>query len=324
VSASSFDVFSGSLNVFSGNVPTISNANQAGTITFKLGKSVNDPNAIVFGDETNPLVGSLLEIPARVESLGGVQNHAIHMFPGGFKTVQALGAFPHTLQWDGLLLTGNASARSFQLDTWRRTGQTAYLALGPWLWRGIVTSYVASFMHQNYVRYQMSFEPTVDLTASPPKDPFTGSSMNSLLQQINAQGAQTALSQASLNALVAFSQTVTSFVQQFGISGPLTTSQLFEVTQAQATVIGFLAADSASTNLATSLAAGNMTGVVNNLVAGLSTQSIQTTLTLINPNLATLASQYLGDASRWSDIAALNGLSDIEPAGLHTLSIPSL
>lgn len=301
-----------------------SGATVGAALTFSIGASPHDPKAIVFGDETNKLVGSQFEVPSEVEALGGVQNHAIHLFPGGYKTVQALGAFPHTLVWRGTLLTGNASARSFQLDTWRRTGQTAYLTLGPWLWKGLVTSYRAPFRHQNRIDYEMSFEPTVDKTASPPAHPFTGSSMNSLLQTINAQGAATALSQASLNALIAFSSVVTPFVQAYGTSGPLTISELHSVTQAQADAITALDIDAASTSIATSLAAGSMTSVVNTIVAGLSTQETQTSLTLINPNLASLAAQYLGDASRWEDIANLNGLTDMNPTGLHTLGIPTL
>ncbi len=311
--------------VVGSNVQAVSGATAPGSsIVFSLGASPNDPKAIIFGDETNPLVGSLLEIPGRLSSLGGMQKHAIHMFPGGFKTVQALGAFPHELEWGGILMTGNASARSFQIDTWRRNGQTAYLTLGPWLWKGLVTSYVADFMNQNYIRYQMSYEPTIDLTASVPSSSFAGSSMNALLQQVNAQGAASALSQASLQALVEFSSVVTPFVQQYGVSGPLTTSELLSITDAQASAVAALDSDQNSTNLTTALAAGNMLDVVDTIVAGLSTQETQTSLTLINPNLATLAAQYLGDASRWTDIANLNGLSDIEPNGLFTLQIPTL
>jgi uncharacterized protein YaaR (DUF327 family) len=313
-------------SVFPGNVPTSSSGTAGNvSITFTLGASPGDPNAIIFGDESNPLVGSLLEIPASLESLGGTQSHAIHLFPGGFKTVQALGAFPHALQWEGMLLTGNASARSFQLDTWRRNGQTAYLALGPWLWKGLVTSYEAPFRHQNLIHYRMSFEPTQDLSAAAPATTAAGSSMNSLLQQINSQGSTSPLSSNSLNALVAFSQAVTSFVQQ-AISAitALTSAEQLVVSQAQSVVIAALNIDAASTNLATSIAAVNMQGVVNTLVAGILATQIQTTVTLINPNLATLAAQYLGDASRWEDIATLNGLSDLEPVGILTLSIPSI
>ena len=170
-------------------VPVSSTASGAQSgITFTLSTAVGSPNPIVFGDQTSPLAVSELEIPARLASLGGVQRNAIHYFPGGYKTIQALGAFPHTLRWRGILLGGNAFPRSFQLDTMRRSGNTAYLTAGPWMWEGLVTSYLADVLHQNYISYEMEFEPTVDLTSTRPQSNVgSGPSMTQLLQQINSQ-----------------------------------------------------------------------------------------------------------------------------------------
>ncbi len=308
-------------------VPVSSTASGAQSgITFTLSTAVGSPNPIVFGDQTSPLAVSELEIPARLASLGGVQRNAIHYFPGGYKTIQALGAFPHTLRWRGILLGGNAFPRSFQLDTMRRSGNTAYLTAGPWMWEGLVTSYLADVLHQNYISYEMEFEPTVDLTSTRPQSNVgSGPSMTQLLQQINSQylASTSLLSLASQTALQAFSNTVSSFVTQGANGGSLSTSQLASIFKTQASVDTALNLDALSTNAQTAAEALGAQSAVSALVGGLSTTPVGTSVTLVNPNLVMVAAQYLGDGSRWQEIANLNGLGDIEPVGTYTLQIPS-
>jgi hypothetical protein len=45
-------------------------------------------------------------------------------------------------------------------------------------------------------------------------------------------------------------------------------------------------------------------------------------MTLAGADLFRLAAQYLGDAARWEEIAALNGLLDPVVTGVVTLRIP--
>ncbi len=46
-------------------------------------------------------------------------------------------------------------------------------------------------------------------------------------------------------------------------------------------------------------------------------------ITVAGSNLFAIAAEYMGDAARWNDIAALNGLRDPFLVGLVTLKIPS-
>jgi nucleoid-associated protein YgaU len=48
-----------------------------------------------------------------------------------------------------------------------------------------------------------------------------------------------------------------------------------------------------------------------------------TTITVAGGNLFQIAAQYLGDATAWNRIAALNGLWDFVLAGPITLKIPA-
>lgn len=47
-------------------------------------------------------------------------------------------------------------------------------------------------------------------------------------------------------------------------------------------------------------------------------------ITVVGGDLFHLAAQYLGDATQWSRIARLNGLSDPVLSGLVTLAIPDI
>lgn len=46
------------------------------------------------------------------------------------------------------------------------------------------------------------------------------------------------------------------------------------------------------------------------------------TITVAGGNLFQIAAQYLGDATHWNRIAALNGLTDFLITGVVTLKIP--
>lgn len=54
----------------------------------------------------------------------------------------------------------------------------------------------------------------------------------------------------------------------------------------------------------------------------MATQKSIITISVAGGNLFALAAQYLGDATQWNRIAALNGLTDFVITGPVTLRIP--
>jgi hypothetical protein len=48
------------------------------------------------------------------------------------------------------------------------------------------------------------------------------------------------------------------------------------------------------------------------------------TIQVAGANLFALAALYLGDATQWNRIAALNGLTDFQISGTMTLRIPAI
>lgn len=308
-------------------LPTSGPAVSSGAIKFSIGDSPKDPNAIIFGEQNTPTSVSPLELPARLNDLGGMQKHAVHLFPGGYKTLQALGAFPDPLTWTGVFLGGNAFARHFQMDAKRRNGKAAYLTYGPWQWVGLLTQFQTEAKHQNYCAYRATFEPSQDLTASgqatAPSASQAANSMTQNIAQIDQEvAAQSALSAASLAALRAYILVAQALIIAYGEGQTLGASQTLQLTAATVAANAALAIDAASGVPSAMSAASAMAAYVGAISGSLTTTAVATTIRVVNPNLVQLASQYLGDATRWQDIANLNGLNDMEPSGSYTLSIP--
>ncbi len=300
-----------------------------GIITFSIGSSPNDPNAIIFGQQNTPTSVSRLEIPGRLNDLGGIQKNAVHEFPGGYRTIQPLGAFPEPLNWRGTFLGGNAFARHFQMDALRRNGKTAYLTYGPWQWEGLLIRFQTEARYQNYCAYRATFEPSIDLTAAgqaqAPSASQTANTMTQLLTNIQQQyQTDSVLSAESQAALIIYAATVVPLIQAYGQgSTQLTSSDTLALTEATGAVTAALALDALSTNPEVTYAASSTGSYVNAITGTLSSVATQTTIQVVNPNLAQLAAQYYGDATQWRTLANANNLIDMQPSGSYSLVIPN-
>lgn len=289
------------------------------SLPFTLGTSRTAPE-ITFGEVTSPI-----EIPPRLDALGGYHFNAQHDFPGGYRTLQALGPFPGPLLWSGWLLGGNAFNRSYGIDQIRKNGTTAYLNYGPWSWQGLVVKYLASVRHQNLVKYEIEFIPTLDLTqTAPPTAANSETLLNKLLSGISsAISSATGLSPATLTSVTGFVTTVGGVLAVSGgsISG-LSAAAIGSVSSAATAAQANLKVDAKSSNAATAAQASGLKGPVAAAAALLTQTPKQTVVRTVNPNLAVLAAQYLGDPSRWTDIATLNGFTDVTPKGIQEVAIP--
>ena len=302
----------------------------SGIITFSIGTSPHGSNAIIFGQQNTPTSVSRLEIPSRLNDLGGIQKSAVHEFPGGYRTIQPLGSFPEPLNWRGTFLGGNAFARHFQMDALRRNGATAYLTYGPWRWQGILTRFQTEARYQNYCAYRATFEPAVDLTASgqaqKPSPSQAANTMTQLLTQVQQQyQAYSVLSAESQAALIAYAAVVVPLIQAYGEgSTQLDSADTLALTEATGAVTAALALDALSTNPEVTYSASSTGSYVNAITSTLSLVGAQTTIQVVNPNLAQLAAQYYGDATQWRILANANNLIDMQPSGTYSLVIPNV
>lgn len=273
-----------------------------------------------------------LEIPERLSDIGGTQSLAVHTFPGGFKTVQALGSFPVPITWEGWLIGASAITRAYQMDRIRSVGKQVDLTFGAYSWSGYVREFRAEIRNQNVVRYRINFEPVIDnsgAAAVPGPVPSPSAQLNDSLLGLTATsaGANGLPLPPSLSGPVtsAINDTQSALADAQGSVSSFAQSTIAElsadaasVQAAAAPLISGIDATLASPALSASSLASSISSIA--ATANLPISSVNVT----NPNLFSLAAQYYGDATQWQAIANANGLSDPLPIGQHSLTIPSL
>ena len=281
------------------------------------------------------LVG--VEIPQQLDSVGGDQMLAVHNFPGGIRTIQSLGAFPpDVIRWDGVFLGSNAWNRAYQLDRFRIDGKKIPLTFGKWKFEGKIESFHVYIRNEWYCTYHLEFVPSKDLS-SPPAPVNTSQAVEQLHQAFAAISGNIPVSvfgDLLPSTLTGFLANMVAYGQQgllyadnvLNVVDPSIANQVsFYADSALSLGNSILEANSVS-GLTLSAAASiahvlSYAGIVKNLYTTVS--PIQQMLSLINPNLLSLAASYYGDASRWVDLAYANGLTDPFPQGQYNIQIPS-
>ena len=179
----------------------------------------------------------------------------------------------------------------------------------------------------------MRVEPRVGLSgqaASPtaPVSPETtlAGAQNSLNTYAAAPPAGITLPSAVTAALATMNQVISTALRGAnGIISGITPAQQAPVAAsiaAMQTSLAPLSASSDSATAATALDPQAYVALISLLLAG--TSSGQTlSRQLINPNLFQLAAQYLGDVTRWDEIAAASNLIDPQPIGTFNVTIPA-
>jgi hypothetical protein len=273
------------------------------------------------------------EIPERFGPLGGEQMVARHNFPGGIRTIQKFGGFPpEAVSWSGYLTGATAFDRQQQLDRKRASGATVTLRYGRYAWQGIVTRFHATPGHQFLVPYQITFDPIADVSGASTVPQGAQSSEAKLAQQQSNLTSATdpnsqvqplppmmQVSVAQINADIA--QSVKDGGGVVAKIPPQDQTQLQTDSAAVSTAAAPAIAGTDATQASPALDVSAYATAATN-VATLPKPAQVTTVT-INPDMMALAQQYLGDATRWQEITALNNLPpDPMPQGQFTLLIP--
>lgn len=277
------------------------------------------------------VIFSALEIPQKFGPLGGKQAIVRHEFPGGVITQANLGAFPQPLKWEGILTGATAFARVGQIDRMRVLGADVTLRYGPFAWIGKIGAFLPTVQQQWLIPYEITFEPSADISGNASTGAAPLSAELALSQQIGAvddieagddglalpptlAGPSAGLDSAVAAGLQNGDGTVAGIPPAYaaGIAAAVASVQA-----SSAPLIAGTDATLASPAIDLSARAAAV-GVV---VA--SPKAAVRYLTLINPNLFALAGQYLGDPTKWGDIAAASGLSDPQPVGLFTITVPA-
>ena len=328
---------SGALNALNPNVLAPFQAARDALASYNKSVDATDTASI-----QNPfIIGSFLltgmEIPTALDSIGGDQMVAVHNFPGGVRTVQSLGAFPpEKITWDGLFLGSNAWARAYALDRLRIDGALIDLIFGKWKWKGKIESFHVIIKHEWYATYHLEFIPTVDLSATPytPNIDNATALLKQALDGISANTPTTLLGDllpstisGPLSSLLSVAQSALPAADGvLSLVDPSAVQQINTYAEAALSagnaVVGATSAEGLTFSLASSvLHVMSYAGIIKNIYT--STTPLSQALSLINPDLPSLAAQVYGDASRWLDIGQANGINEPYPTGKFTIGIPA-
>lgn len=297
-----------------------------------------------------------LEIPSTLDSLGGHKLFALLQFTDGSRVIQTFGNVPvKAMRWRGVILGQESFDRAKALDGMRRTRAQVTLTYGPFRFTGILAAFLVRPGFEGFLPYDAEFVPDTDLSQSVPPglvalvDTAASQALDAALAATNAFAIDQDLIpefvfEIALNLQAAVVQATTAILT----AGALTAlaaknpGQLGQITQT-------LAAANAALN------DGNGGGILNTAIFSLTSDAptaidptvapdifnawaacnaalalLQTptppaalTVTVLDPNLYQLATVYLGDPSRWDEIAAANQVDEPFLVGLWVLVIPN-
>jgi hypothetical protein len=287
------------------------------------------------------LVG--FEVPNDIPQLFGVQKMAVHDFPGGQRTIQNLGAFPHPfIEWTGNLFNGNLGAntadtsqamfRAETLNNLRLAAQPVALTWGAFNMQVVVAEFEVTAKMAQWLIYRIKLVPFLDNTPADPaaQNPNAQANLKDAQNQFaNATDASTSgytFSSAIVSQSIAIQSAINAAMitaNQSLANVPQTTITAIQeqIGILQLTLDGLMGnSDFSAVAAAVNLfgAAGILSEALGADIAG------PITITLIDPDLNQIAAQYYNDVSQAGAIALANNLQDFYLVGSYTLTLPNL
>lgn len=293
------------------------------------------------------------EVPERI-SFGARQQTVVHKLVGGRRVIDVLGTDYEPLRWSGIITGANAAARVRALEQMRDAGAQITFTLDDYSFDVIVTEFVP--VYEFVYRRPYSIELAVVKRNDAPSaiSALTGA-LDALINSdvgeslgladiINVQAVTDAVNavQSAVQQVQDVANATIETVQT--IVRPIVAAQQI----AQQAIASLEASAEAITTLGGLVPGNPVAKTANNLLtqADLATrtpalyrlsdvlgrlnknvQSGQTangvrTVTLSGGNLYQVASDQYGDSSKWTSIAAANGLTDPQLTGIQTIVVP--
>lgn len=294
------------------------------------------------------------EVPERI-TIPGRQKTVLHQMVGGKRVIDVLGVEYDPLTWSGVITGSQSGDRVKALEQMRDAGETLTLTLDEYSFKVVITSFVP--VYEFIYRRPYSIEVAIVANnASPLKvDALTGALQGLLNSDVGqALGLSDTINVSSVTSAVTTVQSAVTQVTDFAhatveqvqsVVRPIIAAQTLvqqQITQLESaandittlgglvpgnpiskTVSNLLIQADQSTRIPALYSLQNVLGRLNKNVSSGQTADGVRTVTLSGGNLYQVASDQYGDASLWSSIASVNGLSDPQLSGINTLTIPS-
>lgn len=296
---------------------------------------------------------SNLEIPESI-ALGGSQRLAVHRFPGGAKTVQAMGVDHAPLEWSGLFLGDAALDRAKYLDFLRVQGAPLELTFFDSTYTVVIERF--RFVVERYykVGYSIALEVVSDdsqpvktiapsgFDAAIDADCDTMMGLGDLIGDGPLSGALSTLDTAVRGVSSFAAATIATIQSVQGAIGAVAsrvttltasvTNTISSVTSLGGVLPGVPLAQTIGT-MAAQVTATTQYPILQNLGSlaarmsrnvGMAQQGASARLVQVaGGNLFDIAAREYGDATRWIAIAQASGLTDAVISGVKTLQIPA-
>lgn len=273
------------------------------------------------------------EIPERLP-ISWKQARAVNEFPGGTRTIYALGSFPKPMRWGGYLLGANAFARVAAMERLCAAGLSVEMDYGPFAWLGLVTDFIFNVEHQWKIGYMVEFEPSVDLSGIGVVPPLVSTAEQLLAFALSVYdaiegGTETGIAlpyQLGTAAAGVDTAVAAGLLDASGVVAAMSSGDVSGITTAVATVLEDAAPIIAGTDAVAASSALDLSSWAAKVgaIAALPNPVSRVLNGIVNPNLFALAAQYLGDAQAWQAIANASGISppDPMPTGIFTIVVP--
>ncbi len=285
------------------------------------------------------------EVPERI-SFGGAQRLAVHKVIGGARVVDALGPDDAEICWSGRFQSPNAGPRARHLDYLRRQGTALTLSWDQFSYSVVISRFAAEFERYYQIPYRIAClvveDDTQPVTTSPstPVDELVAEDAAELASLASSSGnsgiagstgqlqallaSSAPLAAASAGTLAALESLLAELAALIAAAIAAAAPAFDGGASAGSGAAALLGQSSAAAALAILLEMQALAGRIACNLRRASPAASGRTITVAGGNLFSIAAALLGDATQWSRIAALNGLTDPVLAGITQLRLPPI
>lgn len=297
---------------------------------------------------------TLSEVPAELP-LGGEQMLHVTKNIGGKRHIRTTGRDDSAIEWHGLFIGSTAFSRMRYLDGLRVAGKALLLTYAELRYTVVIKSFKATYLRDNRIKYSISLEvledtgSQVNVLVEPSIDGMASNEIEGIYQRIDMSTFDT--TQEVTDDMVQDTP-LSGFINQVNVaiksvSGFAKATQaqidsvLLPIQQARQRVDILIAAVNNTIGNITNLGglADEVEAIKRTMGNGINLFHINTNLGRLqklltdvtrpvktirtSANLYQVAVEQYGDATRWTDIAKANNLTDPMLSDLTTLKIPA-
>lgn len=267
--------------------------------------------------------------PEVIGDFGSFQKCSLYEFLGGTVSAQLQGRFPKLISFSQLMRHQDAMALSRQIDQLTASQEEVTLSWAAWSWQGIVLDVKIEPANEGEVRYTIGFRPFLPQNVQSLGDAFdpegllngaSGLAQNQVSSPSSGYTFPSSIVQNVSTLRATITQTLSNSANNIASIPAVTISSLLNQIAAVKSLLTPLIQGSDPQAASAAADLNNTLQQASNALS-MSAAPIKK-VSIDNPNLFTLATQYYGNPALAYLIAEANNLLDWQLAGEYELIIP--